>query len=349
MLARRSCSFCVGLFSPIRKNHFYCSSTCRKLAHKAKKRKEVEKRLNARLETKLRKLAGSTFGIYLAKELKRAGTAEALKGHTADSLKELAALRRRCTASGGYMKGKPLGTYELSHIYPVSCKKRLGLLHPLNLVICPREYNRKHSRKVPKLGYLGLSIDREDLSRKWCISNTLTNLEVIELAGKFLGIEFRKWLKSHLIQTTQHKQLIKKLAEAGVPEHVTKMMTLEQLKALADEEDIPYFSQEIDAQDLLYILGKELKRFEISKELSLTLDYLSDILGICTFHNPPWKFIGSEQEISVFIEFVCEQTLHAIHGQHFEIHWQERSLLSNFQKVEPRTEPRQSYIDDEIL
>jgi len=348
MLPRRLCLFCEGQFSAVRKGHIYCSDTCRKLSFKAKKRLEAERTLNRRLETKLKKLAASPFGKYLCKELRRAGTVQALSGHKSESLRELVDLRRRCTASGGYEKGVPIGAYELSHIYPVSCPKRLGLLHPLNLVICPKDYNRKHSRKTPKTGYLGLSIERSKLEKKWTILDTHTSLQVLELSSKFLGDEFKKWLKSHSISYTQHKQLLKKLTEAGVPEQITKTMSLDQLKALADEEKIPYFSHEIDPQDLFCVLSAEWKRFELSQDLTEALLLISEIRD-SWLYQMSWTFVGDDRDFEKFNNFVFEQILDAIHGQHFETRWQQRSLISNFRKIERKDQPRDSYLDDEIL
>jgi hypothetical protein len=332
VLARLSCLFCEGQFSVVRKGHIYCSSTCRKLSHKAKKRAESEKRLSSRLETKLKRLVGTPFGKYLSNELKRAGTAQVLTGHTSDSLKALAALRRRCTTSGGYEKGAPIGTYELSHIYPVSCKKRLGLLHPLNLVICPKEYNRKHSKKVPKTGYLGASLERSELKKKWSISETLTSMEVIEIARKFLGSEFNKWLKSHAISYSQYKQLLKKLLDEGFPESILKGMTLEELKALAEEEDIPYFSLDKPPIELLWVVQEEAKRLSIDKEL---LEPLTGALEELTALNwPEYEFSGSDLERTEFEKFLIKQTLNALHGQAYEVFWNEKTLVSYYRKVE---------------
>jgi hypothetical protein len=331
MLARLSCPFCEGQFSAVRRGHIYCSSTCRKLSHKANKRAESERKLNARLETKLKRLVGTTFGKYLSNELKRAGTAQALTGHTADSLKALAALRRRCTTSGGYEKGAPIGTYELSHIYPVSCKERLGLLHPSNLVICPKEYNRKHSKKVPKTGYLGASLDRSELEKKWSISETLTSIEVLEIARKFLGSEFNKWLKSHSISHSQYKQLLKRLSEEGVPESVLKGMTLEELKALAAEEEVPFFNKNISSTDLLWVLKEEVERLPVHERLKEIFFYLFDT-GM-SFDEPEYEFLGSESQRVEFEGFLVTQALNALHGQTYEVIWKGRTFSSYFRKV----------------
>jgi hypothetical protein len=116
------CAHCEALFEPTRRGHLHCSDTCRKLRNKAKNKVISDKKRKRRLEQKVKKLASSTFGRYLVREIKRAKTAQILTGHSAASLKALVALRRRCTIASGYKEGEPLGTYELSHIWPVNPK-----------------------------------------------------------------------------------------------------------------------------------------------------------------------------------------------------------------------------------
>jgi hypothetical protein len=347
MLARLSCLFCEGQFSVVRPGHIYCSSTCRKLSHKAKKCADSEKKLNARLETKLKRLVGTPFGKYLSNELKRAGTAQVLTGHTADSLKALAALRRRCTTSGGYEKGTPIGTYELSHIYPVSCKKRLGLLHPSNLVICPKEYNRKHSKKIPEAGYIGASIERSELKKKWTINETFTSLEVIEKVRKFLGSEFNKWLKSHSISHSQYKQLLKRLSDEGIPESVIKGMTLDELKALAAEEEVPFFNKSIPSTELLWILKQEVERLPVDERIKQIFSYFLDT-GM-SFDESEYEFLGSEAQRIKFEGFLVTQALNALHGQSYQVTWKGKPLATHFRKVERSTAWVREYDSDDIL
>jgi predicted nucleic acid-binding Zn ribbon protein len=78
MLKKLTCKHCVGLFQPIRTGNYYCSDTCRKLAFKSKTKAKTQAKRNRKLSEKLKKLANSAFGIYLVKELRRAGTAEIL-------------------------------------------------------------------------------------------------------------------------------------------------------------------------------------------------------------------------------------------------------------------------------
>ena len=277
MAQDKACKHCAGWFGPKRKLHFYCSDTCRKLAHKAKKAKETKRKLARRLETKLQSLSASVFGRYLHKEIVRAGTVQILTGHTSESLKLLAALRRRCTAEGGYQKGLPMGSFELSHIYPVRGKDRVGLLHPSNLVICPKEFNRKHSKSLPIEGYMGLSLPLSDLDEKWSIKDGMTAHEVLKLCRKFLGVEFDNWLKSHQISVSQQSQLMKKLEAEGLPRKQLLGLRLEELKALADEEEVPYFEMDKNPASDWYVVYNEYLRLLPSGALVVALGFIDKI------------------------------------------------------------------------
>ena len=348
MLASRPCSYCVALFSPARANHRFCTSTCRKLAFKAKKRSETLKKLSRRLETKLQKLAGSVFGKYLHKELLRAKTAQILTGHTAESLTDLVNLRRRCTAAGGYQNGIPLGEFELSHIYPVSGPQGPGLLHPMNLVICPKSYNRKHARSIPKEGYSGLWIEKSKVVKKWAVSPGATILESLKIARSFLGESFDQWLKSHQVSISQHKQLSKKLAEAGLPEQMLKTMALEELKALAEEEEVPYFNLNISPQKKLGVTLEESERFPIDEILKGALIRLYDI-DLDWLIQPKYSFKGNDDELKTFQDFVIDQALNSIHGQSFNAQWRGKTFTQWFKVNKSRPYRSESSVPEEPL
>lgn len=347
MLHSRACRHCAGQFRPIRIGHFYCSDSCRKLSHKAKNRAKTQSKRNRKLSEKLKKLANSAFGHYLVKEIRRAGSVEILQGQDSQSLTELVSLRRRCTAAGGYEKGESQGYYELSHIYPVSGKDRLGLLNLANLVITPKTFNRKHGTKLPIEGYMGSSISRTTLLKQWKVTASLESLEVLKLARKYIGDEFDIWLKKHLISLTQKQVILKKFKEAGFDYEVLKTMGLRQLKALADEEEIPYFSIDKNPDDLEYVVLSEISRFNLNKNLTQTLDMLRDLDDI--FKTSNYEFNGTQRELDLFKEFVCHQAILCIHGQPFNRKWRGKSINSFFKKAKKKKEILANLFDDDDI
>ena len=347
MLKKRACKHCVGQFQPIRTGHLFCSDTCRKLAFKAKNRAKTQATRNKKLAEKLKKLANSAFGLYLIKELRRAKTVEILQGHDSESLDALVSLRRRCTASAGYEEGESMGYYELSHIYPVSGKNRLGLLHTTNLTITPATFNRKHGTKLPVEGYLGSSIPREGLSKQWRIVDSLNSLEVLKLARKYIGDEFDVWLKKHLINQTQKGAILKKLKEAGYDNDVLKTMSLRELKAIAEEEEIPYFSITKEPEEEWLVAREEIKRLNIDNSLfqHLNFYYESEMSfgDYLTFNDSPDKELE-------FKTYLVQQAFLCIHGQSFS-EVKEIEKLKKIVKSEEKlaNSPISRLEDDDIL
>lgn len=345
MLHSRACRHCAGQFRQIRTGHFFCSDTCRKLSHKAKNRAKTQAKRNRKLSEKLKKLANGAFGQYLVKEIKRAGTVEVLQGQNSESLASLVSLRRRCTAAGGYEKGESLGYYELSHIYPVSGKDRLGLLNSANLVITPKTFNRKHGTKLPIEGYMGSSIPRTSLLKQWKVTTSLESLEVLKLARRYIGEEFDIWLKKHLISQTQKQAILKKFKEAGYDYQVLKTMELRQLKAMADEEEIPYFSIDKDPNEEIYFLGDELLRLGINNHISKQFDYYWSVYESFGDSN----FNGSEEEENKFISHLVEQALLCLHGQPFIDTWKEVPFETYFKSNREKVEIDPEIIDDDDM
>lgn len=346
MLKKRACKHCVGQFQPVRTGHLFCSDTCRKLAFKAKNRAKTQAKRNKKLDEKLKKLANSAFGLYLIKELRRAKTVEILQGHDSASLDALVSLRRRCTASAGYEDGESMGFYELSHIYPVSGKNRLGLLHTTNLAITPATFNRKHGTKLPVEGYIGSSIPREGLSKQWKIADSLNNLDILKLARKYIGEEFDIWLKKHLINQTQRDAIIKKLKEAGYEYDVLKGMRLRELKAIAEEEEIPYFSITKEPEEEWLVAREEMKRLNIDNLVFQHLNcyYESDIsfVDYLTFRDSPDKELE-------FKTYLVQQAFLCIHGQSFKQDWNGKHFESLLTKIAPMSAASKNHYDDDDI
>lgn len=354
MLKKTKCSHCVSLFQPIRVGHLYCSATCRKLKFKAKKRAESKKKASRRIGDKLITLSASSFGKYLVREFRRAETVQILKDHDAKSLAELASLKRRSTSAAGFRNGEALGFYELSHIYPVGStkSKNIGLLNAKNLTITPKEFNRKHSTKLPSCGYKGQHISKDELELKWKVSESLSSLDILGLARKYIGDDFDIWLRKHVVNPTQKQALIKQLQKAGFDKERLKEIPLDQLKSMAADEDVAYFHMSKDPEYIKTILIEELLRLGIENDLLMALEYLEAEYW-SLFSSPETQFIASDSEREKFEEFLVEQSLACLHGQPYSIKWREKSVLDWFKKVESMVnslpEPYQDEEDDWIL
>lgn len=346
MLRKQACKYCAGLFQPLRVGHIYCSDTCRKLKFRTKKASEAKKKLSRRLEKKLGVLSASAFGKFLVREIRRAGTVQILHGHTAASLADLVNLKRRCTSAAGFKDGESLGTYELSHIYPVgnSKSKHIGLLSPKNLTIAPKEFNRKHSTKLPSCGYLGESIPRSTLNSQWSIRDNSSSQEILALARKYIGADFDIWLKKHNITLTQKQGLIRSLKKAGYYEARLRDLNLKDLQGIANDEDVGYFHMTISPAEISMVLMDELNRLKIGNPLLTALEYLEHEEWD-SFYNSKFKFIGSAGERKALKEYLITQSLACLHGQpYFEV-WKKKAVLRYFKEL--RKSPQKVCVDDE--
>lgn len=345
------CSHCKALFKPVRKGHVHCSDTCRKLRNKAKKKVISDQKRKRRLAEKVKKLASSTFGRYLTREIQRAKTVKILTGHSAESLKALVALRRRCTIASGYEEGEPLGTYELSHIWPVKSAHSIGLLCVENLVIAPKSFNRQHAQKFPVHALIGKAIPAADLTDQWKVVEGMNSPQVLKLARSFVGEEFDRWLTSFLISNSQRDQLIKNLVKAGLPKRRLQDLKLRQLKALAEEEEVPYFDISTNPQDVRSLLSEETERLGVGRELGLLLDRLES--EDCSLVPSGWHFEGERKDQEEFEKFVIDQAFLCLHGQPFSELWKGQPV-SDFvrEKVyesKPESAPKPVLDDDDWI
>ena len=335
MLKKAKCKYCKGLFQPVRLGHRFCSDTCRKLQHKAKNRAKIQAKTKRRLGNKLQKLSNSAFGKYLVRELKRAGTVQALHGHTSETLKELALLRNNCTSAGGYEDGAPLNTYEVSHIHPVNDSEAVGLITPMNLTIAPAEFNRKHSSKKPTIGYKGEFLTRGQLLYKWRINDKSEALEILEIARVFIGKEFDIWLHSHTINQTQKQTLVKKLKGLGLPEKILIDLSIKELKTWADEEDLSYFNISKSPVEPQEMAIKELKRLRLAPELLQALEYLQECDW--SLEDPEMEFIVVKEERLNFEAHLTWQAFACLHGQPFTTEYKNKPILKYFKEKAKRT------------
>lgn len=342
------CKHCKSTYTATREGHIFCSETCRKLSHKEQLKVKSDRKKARRIASKLSKLSSCSFGRYLIKEIRRAGTVEVLQGHTADTLNKLLALRRKCTTAGGYKNGEPLGTYELSHIWPVASTPYLGLLNAENLVITPKEFNRKHGTKSPVSGYLGRRIPRSSLQPSWQVKENDGNSSLLKLVRSYLGSEFDRWLSGFVISLTQRDKLIKDLKKAGHPKRRLDSLNLQALKSLAEQEELAFFDLDKDGEEAREVLHQELLRLGLRGEISEAFERLidcDDFFGISTY-----SFNGTDEEMLKFENALIEQALLCLHGQQHETSILGQPIQEYFSKkalVPSEVKPSPSGCDDD--
>jgi hypothetical protein len=352
MLKELQCAHCEKLFNPSRRGHLHCSATCRKLSHKKKNQVKVDQKLAKRVSEKLKKLANHSFGKYLVKQSKRAETVEIFQGHDVASLNDLAALRKRCTSASGYKDGELLGTYELSHIWPVNSKNRIGLLHPQNLAIAPKDFNRKHGVKEPVVGYLGKSGEWESLEYSFAVSPNEPSVSVLKKIRRYVGQDFDKWLSSFVLTQSQRQLIIKSLVKEGLSKTALNELNLKELKAYADKNEIAYFSMSKEPEDSLSIAYEELQRLKIGEDLVQVLSVIDDIEN--SLNISIYSFTGSNSEKVEFSEQLLHDALACIHGQTYEGKWKNQSFVAWFneekwERAKPSDSENQSEADWEDI
>ena len=331
MLKELQCAHCEKLFNPSRRGHLHCSDTCRKLSHKKKKQVKLEQKLAKRVSEKLKKLANHSFGKYLVQQSRRAETVEIFQGHDVESLNDLAALRKRCTSASGYESGELLGTYELSHIWPVNSRNRIGLLHPQNLAIAPRNFNRKHGVKEPAVGYQGKSGEWESLEHSFAVSPNEPSLSVLKKIRRYVGQDFDKWLSSFVLTQSQRQLIIKSLVKEGLNKLVLEQLSLKLLKACADDKEVAYFSIDQEPEANLTMVCEELQRLQILNELVNTLLLLDRIDN--SLEGSSYTFIGNNLEKIEFSHALGQEPLACIHGQPYGSTFKGKPFKAWFEEI----------------
>lgn len=242
-----------------RANKSYCSDKCATSSRVARHRKKKTDSQVRRYVKKADKFAQTGYALWLLRELQRAGTVQILQGHTADTLHELHRLKRQCSRFSGYDQGKPTGRYHLSHIWPVKAiEGKIGLLHPLNLVIATKEYNLRHGAQQPSHLDAGRYLPTAASLEKHKLSEYDTAAQVFKKVEKLLGHEWKAFIATLTIQQTQEQQLRAKLKKLDIP--APAQLSLDELRELADNRQVSYFSNDITTADPVTVTLSELDR-----------------------------------------------------------------------------------------
>lgn len=255
----KQCRHCEKDFKG-RANKVYCSEKCATGARVNRHRKKKADSQVRRYIKKADKFVQTGFALWLLKEIKRAGTVQILEGHTAESLHDLYRLKRQCSKYSGYSEGKPTGSYHLSHIWPVrALKGKIGLLHPLNLVIAPKGFNLRHGAKQPSRLDVGLYLPTAVLFEKHNLRAHDTAEKVFKKVEKLLGREWKSFIATLTIQQTQEQQLRAKLKKLEIP--APAHLSLDELRQIADNLQVSYFSANFTATETVTVALSQLDRF----------------------------------------------------------------------------------------
>lgn len=272
----KQCLHCGKEFGG-RANKHYCSERCATGARVARHRKKKAGSQIRRYVKKINKFLQTGFALYLLKEIQRAGTVQILEGHTAETLHELHRLKRQCSRFSGYSKGKPTGDYHLSHIWPAKpLQGKIGLLHPANLVIAPKEFNLRHGSKQPNRHDAGRYLPTAALVEKHKLRENDTAAQVFKKVERLLGLEWQSFIATITIQQTQEQQLRQKLKKLDIP--APAHLSLDELRQLADNRQVTYFSNDLTSTDTVTVALSELDRFgHSSGEFAVYLRWLRRI------------------------------------------------------------------------
>ena len=123
------------------KSQRYCTSVCRKKAHRARQSSK-------KVESRFAKLAKNAFWRWVIRECREAGTVQVLSGHTSATLLVLHLLSDAMYKCYGWSSDQKTNLFNICHIQPrKGGNGYLGLLHPANLFIGCSYMNRTQSNK----------------------------------------------------------------------------------------------------------------------------------------------------------------------------------------------------------
>ena len=318
-----ACHGCGGAFIALRTSHKYCSDTCRKRAFKASKQAVSAKKNSRKISIKLKKLITNSFGQYLVRELRRAGSVEVLRGHNKDTLNELADLRKACNRFSGYGEGLAIGSYELSHIYPVNGKDGLGRLHPINLVITSKEFNRSRGTKEPEDEALRVC-DYALLENKWVIPEGAKASKILTMARRFVGVQFDTWLSSFVLAAKPTEVMTKRLRKIGYTKKALEVLTFDGLRDLMEKEDQPVFRMKVLTEEPFEVTLTQLTRLYPNHSLTKTAALIHEVnfaLGII-----PYEGLASEAELVDLADFIVNQGNLLLHNLPHQTTWQGREF-----------------------
>lgn len=219
--------------NPECKKQFKVALTSRKLYCKPTCSTKVQIMRRPRVN-RLDKARGTPFMFYLARECKRAGTLEILRGHTAESLVELYGVWKYSFRANQYGEVRD---FEISHIAPVESGSSIGLLCAENLCVSPKSMNKAHG--TTHFGY-GKKISRASIASSHSVKSAEAEKAVLDRVIAYLGEQVVDDLvriaKLQPSQRLKHMSWLNDHLDPFNPEHRKHIDALDGMstKALSD-------------------------------------------------------------------------------------------------------------------
>lgn len=325
-----NCSQCQQQFSSKRRSAKYCSNICKSRKLDAvRKIKASASRLKRQLKKSIL-FDKSSFAKYLIQEVKRAGTLQILEGHTGATFLQLLQLTRDRTNYNGIKDGKANAYFELSHIVAVADKTRLGLLHPLNLVLAPVAFNRKRGTKPAALG-AGLSISRRGLDRSLFIDQKNSPETLLKRIKAYLGVDvMNEFYQKAKLYLTQRNALLTKLSKYACIEDFSNHSNDELALALTlhgVKANILFSKPSKSEFDLA---KNEMSRFKMEDSvLYWIIEWHLSQDEFCVELGPTSRLTVSEP--TVFLSNVLTQIWLQLHGDQFYLGFEGKHLIQHFE------------------
>lgn len=334
----KSCKHCNENFLTSKANKLFCSRKCKESHTTFIRRENAQKLRLKRLKTREFLLNGSAFARYLVTEVKRAGTLEILHKVTSNELLEILKITRNRTKYNGIYKGKVERHFEISHIIAVKDPSRLGLLHPLNMVIAPSNFNRKRGTYSSLLN-VGLSLPRTQLKSNFIVNKHEDFSAVLRRIKRYLGKStIEDFLSQAKVYLSQRNQLLKKLSKFTNLPDLTKLSTedLHLLLAAKGISTSSTFSR--SGFSTLKVAHLELERF---KKTDSVIYWALEVLVIRSENRFSESYCSSSPSISEqdLVEFVLNQAWSLLHGDPYDVFINGKHLIDCFE-VDMNLEPK---------
>jgi hypothetical protein len=287
------CNHCCREYLPIRVKQKFCSRECKQLSQQEQRKNE---RQNRKIKTRSSLFFDSSFSDYLVDQCKRAKTVQILQGLIVEDLEELKLIKANCVKANGMKDGNLNDTFEISHIEPVVQADLVGTLHPKNLVISTKTYNRRRSNKLPSKPTIH-KIDKKLLNADFAVSKSDTKAVVLDKIKTLLGSVITEFtLQSKLIRSTRVTTIrkLKKLNIAFDPKS-----KLEDLLALLPNKKASGF----EAYPPILIMLLELERHGHKNHIiTACIDLLLKSRDRCVLQN--------QNDLTRFLLEQAESVLH---------------------------------------